>query len=59
MEDTPIVVFRVYRGHEDNLPLVLSPVRVQAEYRLAFAMSGICDVTVKSTDVTVVWWCDV
>ena len=44
---------------QDGLALVLSLMRAQAEYRLAFAVSGIRDVTVECTDVTVVWWCDV
>ena len=70
MEDTERTCLGVYGGHGTDLPwcvwrtqnglaLVLTLVRAQAEYRLAFAVSGIRDVTVECTDVTVVWWCDV
>ena len=63
--DLPWCVWRTPNGlacvwrTQDGLALVLSLMRAQAEYRLAFAVSGIRDVTVECTDVTVVWWCDV
>ena len=38
----------------NKLALVLTLVRAQAKYRLAFAVSGIADVTVECIDVTVV-----
>ena len=54
VEDTERTCLVCVLRTRNRLALVLTLMRAQAEYRLAFAVSGITDVTVVCIDVTVV-----